>query len=168
MTRAQFAAAVRADEKWVENASLLLKRRFAYTAAEAHWLSLVRVLVEEVGLTLARSVHVADKALQLESSERKAVIADQDSTAGVAIDLARFHSTFAASLSAALDIGGPKRRGRTRARAKGKSIALQRAAEYGVDIDLLREGVRLTPQQRLQHLDENAAFLSAIRKKRES
>lgn len=166
MTRAQFAAAVRADEKWVENASLLLKRRFAYTASEARWLSLVRVFVYDLGLTLSRSADIANEALKLHPADRNAVITEKDGTAGIAIDLARFHSTYAASLSQALDIGGPRRRGRTRARAKGKSAALKRAAEYGVDLDLLREGLRLTPAERLEQLDENAAFLGAIRRVR--
>src|SRR5215212_4399773 len=161
MTRAQFAATVRADEKWVENASQLLRRRFGYTPQEAHWLALVRVLVEDVGLTLARSARVADEALRHDPTETNAVIVTHDSHAGVAINLARFHSSYAASLSAAQDIGGPRRRGRPRAQVKRKSVILERAREYGVDIDLLREGLRMTPAERLEQLDQNAIFIGA-------
>ena len=168
MTRSQFAAAIQADEKWVENATHLLRRRFAYTAAEARWLSLVRVMVEDIGLTLARSAEVADEALRLDPREEKAIVAANDSSVGVAIDLARFHSTYAASLSAALDLGGPRRRGRPRARVKQRARVLKRAEEYGLDLDLLREGLRMSPAQRLENLDENAAFIRAARQSRKS
>ena len=64
MTRSQFAIAVMAPEKWVENAARLLKRRFRYTREESVWLGLVRELNFEAGLPLARAAEVADEALE--------------------------------------------------------------------------------------------------------
>jgi hypothetical protein len=154
---------VGADEKWVENAGRLLGKRLRYTPEEAVWLGLVRLLNQEVGLPLFRAARLADEALGHRPSERWVVLGQNESgSAGVSIDIARFYSSHLAALSAALDMGGPRRRGRRRAREK--KGAVERAAQYGVDIDLLREGLRLSPRERLERLDQNAAFINAIRR----
>ena len=168
MTRSQFAMAVLADEKWVENAGRLMNKKFRYTAAEARWLGLVRVLNQEVGLTLFRAGELADEALRHAPDQKSVIVGGAGGSAAVLIELARFHSAYAAALSAALDLGGARRRGRPRAAGPQKTRMLDRAAEYGVDIDLLREGLRLSPRERLQQLDDNAAFLGAIRPVRKS
>ena len=163
MTRSQFALAVRADEKWVENAGRLLNRRLRFSAEEARWLGLVRLLNQEVGLTLVRAAQLADEALKHPMTEISVVVGrGEDGTAGVSIDLARFYSTHAAALSAALDMGGARRRGR-RSTTPGKKGVLERAKRYGVDIDLVRAGLHLSPRKRLEELDDNAAFIRAIR-----
>ena len=168
MTRSQFAMAVLADEKWVENAGRLMARRFRYTAAEARWLGLVRILNQEVGVTLSRAAELADEALRRPADGGTVIVGRADGSAAISIDLARYYSTYAAALSAALELGGVRRRGRPRATVPRNSRVLERAAEYGVDIGLLREGLRLAPGERLQQLDDNAAFLRAIRPVRES
>lgn len=163
MMRSQFAMAVRADEKWVENAARLLNKRFKYSASEARWLGLVRVLNREIGLTLSHAAEVADEALRHAPDEGRVLVGGTESgTAALSIDMPRFYSAYAAALSAALDLGGGRRRGRPRGAKKRKSPALARAAEYGVDIGLLREGLHLSPGKRLQQLDDNAAFIRAI------
>ena len=160
---------VRAEEKWVENTARLLGRSLSYTMEEAVWLGFVRVFSQEVGLTLSRAAKLADEALGREPDEGRVQLGqNEQSNASISIDLARHYSAHAASLSAALDMGGAKRRGRPRARAKRKTAALERAAEYGVDLDLLREGLRLTPGERLERLDQNAQFLDAIHPVRRS
>lgn len=167
MTRSQFARAVLAEEKWVENAARLLGRQLEYTAVEARWLGLVRLLGQEVGVTLSRAAELADEALRhAPDTEFVALGREEGHSAGVFIDLARFHSTYAASLSSAMEFGGARRRGRPRPRFKRTDRALARSARYGVDIDLLREGLRVSPRERLERLDENAAFVKALRPKR--
>lgn len=168
MTRSQFAIAVLADEKWVENTARLLDKQFRYTAAEARWMGLVRVLSHEVGLTLFLAAELADEALRHGADETSVIVRSAGGSAAISIDLARFHSTYAAALSAALDLGGARRRGRPRATLPQKTRMLDRARQYGVDIDLLREGLRLSPRERLQQLDDNAAFINAIRPVRKS
>jgi hypothetical protein len=169
MTRAQFALAIRGEEKWVENAARLLGRSFSYSLEEAVWLGLVRVFNQEVGLTLSRAAELADEALGHVAEEGTVQLGhSEQSNAAVSIDLARHYSAHAASLSAALDMGGPKRRGRPRVRVRRKTAMLERASEYGIDVDLLREGLRLTPGERLERLDENAQFLNALRPVRPS
>ena len=162
MTRSEFAYAVRADEKWVENAAMLLGKRFSYTFEEAVWLGLLRELVSELGLTLAKAAEVADEALGRDSDERRAT-AGELSFVSIVADLPRSYSTYAVSASAARTFAAPKRRGRRRPIAKSRKAALANAAAYGVDLDLLREGLELSPRERLERLDQNAAFLAAIR-----
>ncbi len=166
MTRTQFAFAVAADEKWVENSARLLGRRLKYTPVEAMWLGLVWVFNQDVGLPLARSNELALEALGYDPHTRVAVLGGREgSVAGISVDVARYHSTYAASLSAAIEIGGAKRRGRPRpvATKRGKRAALECAARYGVDIDLLLAGLRLPVAERLRVADENAAFVMALR-----
>jgi hypothetical protein len=164
MMRSQFAMAVLADDKWLENAARLLNKRLKYSAGEARWLGLVRVLNREVGLTLSRAAELADEALRHAPDEGRVLVGGMEGgRAAISVDMARFYSAYAAALSAALQLGGGRRRGRPRGAMKKKSPALARAAQYGVDIDLLREGLRLSSGERLQQLDDNAAFITAIR-----
>ncbi len=163
MTRLQFAMIVGCDVKWVENAARLLGRTFTYTPAEARWLSLVHIFNQRVGLTLARSAMLAEEALRHGTDAGRVVVGiDGETGAGVSIDLARFHSSHAAALSTALEFGGERRRGRPRAPIGRKAATLEKSAAYGVDIDLLREGLRLSRRERLEHLDQNAAFITAL------
>ncbi len=181
MTRNQFASAVRGEEKWVENTARLLGRRLRYTADEARWMGMVRVLSHELGISLSRAAELADEALRYDPAECKALLGRQgDGSAMVAMDLARYHSTLGAAMSAALMHGGARRRGRhrldyaSRARQHGDVTStraravetLTKAAEYGVDIGLLREGLHLSPATRLKQLDENALFTSEMRRSR--
>jgi hypothetical protein len=164
MTRSQFALAVRAEEKWVENTRQLLSRRFSYSREAAVWLGLVRILNQDTGLTLTRSASLADEALAYVPGSGVVVVGKAgDDVAGISIDIDRYRSTAAASLSAALELGGERQRGRARAPMRGKTATLQRAAEYGVDLDLLRAGLRMSPRARLERLDENARFIAALR-----
>jgi hypothetical protein len=168
MNRSQFAMAVLADEKWVENTGRLMARRFRYTAQEARWLGLVRILNQEVGLSLSRASELADEALRHPRVVGSVIVGRAAGSAAISIDLGRYYSTYAAALSAALELGGARRRGRPRRAAAKRNRMLDRAAEYGVDLDLLREGLRLAPGERLQQLDDNAAFIRAMRPVRRS
>lgn len=150
-----------AGEKWVENSARLLGRKFKYTPSEARWLGLVRVLNQEVGIPLARAGELADEALCHDPAEGWVVVGKTESgVTGISIDVARFHSNYAAALSAARDLGGARRRGRSRSKRAGP---LESAARYGVDIGLLEEGLKLSVQERLRQLDQNAAFITAMR-----
>lgn len=164
MTRAQFAHAAMAGEKWVENAIRLLGRKVRYSRQWARWLALVRVFNQEIGVTLTRAAELADEAVELPEGTGAVTLGRGSSfDAGITIDLARFDSAFAASLSAALTLGDPKKRGR---RAdSGKRSAVQRAAEYGVDIGLLEAGLKMTVHERLTAADENAQFIVELRRR---
>ncbi|MEP6507198.1 MAG: hypothetical protein ABJC63_03160 [Gemmatimonadales bacterium] len=167
MTRSQFALAAGADEKWVENTARLLRKRLMYTPLESVWLGLVRVFNQEIGLTLARSDELAREALGCEQQASTMLLGQTETgVAGIAVDLVRYRSSHAASLSAALEFGGERRRGRPRPikPGGGKQAALDRAARYGVDIDLLREGLKSPVAERLKLADQNAAFVADMRR----
>lgn len=177
MTRSQFSHAVGADEKWVENSARLLGRALRYTASEARWLGLVRVLVRDVGLPLGRSAEIAEKAMSFPPDARSAKVDENASgSATLVLDMARYHSSHAAALSAALNLVGSRKRGRplkpvalsrrtrTDRTSDYESASLARAAQYGVDITALREGLDDSPAVRLRRLEENSVFLGAMRK----
>jgi hypothetical protein len=168
LSRAQFAAVVRAGEKWVENTARALGRQLAYTPSEAEWMGLVRLLTRDLGLPVNRAADLANEALRYPPNTRALSLAiSPDSPAAIVLDLARFHSTFAASLSAEIHHGGPRRRGRpsTRKRARGQD-AVAAAEAHGVDVSLLREALDRSPADRLARLDSNSQFLSGLRRVR--
>ena len=164
LTRSQFAAAVRADEKWVENTSRALGRRLAYTPDEARWMGVVRLLARDFGIPVARAGEIANEALRHAPETRALTLtASDDGAATLVMDLARYHSTFAAALSAALSHGGPRRRGRPLSRRPHRGGAVVAAESHGVDVSLLRAAMSQSPGERLARLDANAAFLRALK-----
>lgn len=163
MTRSQFAQAVRADEKWVENTARTLGLRLEYSADEARWLGLVHVLTRDLGMSIQRASTLATAALQLDPATRTLRLRlSEHGEASVALDLARYHSAFAAALSAALNLGGPRRAGRPAHPHRSDPIA--RAAEHGIDISLLHSSLGRSYGERLGRLDANAASLRSMRR----
>ncbi len=165
LTRSQFASVARADEKWVENAAAALGRRLRYTPDEARWMGIVRLLAHEFAIPVARAAELADVAVRAPSETRSFTLAvSADGVISAVIDLARYHSTFVAALSAALHHGGPRRRGRPPARRTTRaSNAVARAKAHGVDISLLRSALEQPPAVRLARLDASSSFLEALR-----
>ncbi|HEY9449052.1 MAG TPA: hypothetical protein VIQ60_04830 [Gemmatimonadaceae bacterium] len=82
-----------------------------------------------------------------------------DGAAAIVLGVARYHSSFAASLSVALTLSTPRRQGRM-SRVLGHPV--ERAKKFGVDLDLVRASLALTPEERLRRLDANAEFLAAL------
>ena len=159
--------AVMADEKWVQNADAILGRTRSYDLKSAVWLGLVRMLNQEMLVPLSRAGKLADEALGFGIEVKRVVVGEvAHGAAGISIDMQRFRSAQNVAASVALTLGGTRRRGRRRETARRKSDALRNAAHYGVDIDLLKAGLKMTPGERLQELSENAEFLNAIRKVR--
>jgi hypothetical protein len=164
LTRAQFAQAARADEKWVENTARATRRSLSYSPAEVRWFGIVRVLTRDFAISVRRASELADTALRSPATARDVIVAEsRDGTARLTMDLAREYSSASAALSAALHHGGPQARGRRRAARRvtaGKAIG--EAERYGADLALLEESLALTPGQRLARLDANAAFVRAM------
>ena len=166
MTRAQFARAIQADEKWLENtARLLLGSPPGCSPAAARWMGLVRLLTREFALPLARAGELATAALRHPPGTRALPLVETaDGSAALVLDLARYHSTLSTDLAAALHHTGPRRRGRpgTRAHAR-RHDPIRAAAAHGVDLSSLRANLRRTPAELLESLDEDATFLAALR-----
>ena len=168
LSRSQFAEVVQADMKWVENTARTLGRDLAYTPSEARWMGIVRLLARDFALPMVRAAALADDVLRHPPDSRAvSLVASPDSPATLVIDLARYHSAFAAALSAALHHGGPRRRGRPlpRRRARGHDPVVA-AEAHGVDVSLLRDALELLPSERLARLDANAGFVSGLRRVR--
>jgi hypothetical protein len=168
LSRSQFAAVVQADEKWVENTARALGLSLSYTPREARWMGLVRLLTRDFQLPAARAGELADEALRHPpNTPALSLAAVPDSPATLVIDLARYHSTFSAALSAALHHGGPRRRGRPLPRKRARGHDPVAAAEaHGVDVSLLRESLEQSPADRLARLDANSRFLTGLRRVR--
>jgi hypothetical protein len=161
MTARQTAVAAAADLKWLTNAASLLRRRLRYDVESARWWGLVRVLVEELGLTLKAAAGAATAALATDRKRSAKAPTYHAGPARIDVDLPRYESIFLANLSRAMNHETPRRRGRVRERA-GDAIAQARA--YGIDIGLLQTALQRTPGERLALLDRNAEFLRAARR----
>ena len=162
MTRNQFALAVAADEKWVENTAYLLGLTLNFSPSDVTWMGLIRVFNHGLGFTLARSTELATEALQYAPDTGEVLLGKSSVREGaVVLDVARYHSSRNAALSAGLILGGPRRRGRPARRTGGD--ALSRAKKYGVDVDALRIGLNDSAAARLDRLDQNADFIGSMR-----
>jgi hypothetical protein len=162
MTPAQFAVAAGADSKWLINSRALLGRRSHCTAAEARWWGLVRILHESFGMPLQAAAAAATTALTRgKDATWINVQRDASASASLIVNLARYESVFLANLSRALVRETPKRRGRPHPRGKDPVRA---AADFGVDIELLRTALERTPTERLELLDAELAFRQNARR----
>jgi hypothetical protein len=158
----QLAIAAGSSTKWIKNAEMLLGLSFPRTPNDAVGVGLIHELHSELDLPLSIARDIANRVLS--TSGRTSVMpALASGSLRLFVDLNRYRSSFNARLSRALVLGGPKRRGRPRA---ASSDAIAAAVAHGVDLDLLRDSLRLTPAERLARLDANAAFVGALAESR--
>ena len=166
MTRAQFAIAVGAPEKWVHNAGSALGRQIRYTPDEARRLTVARAIQSAIGGPLRRADQRATKALSEGHDHAVLIPADtgeggQDANVRLSVGLQHILSTYAARLARALH-HQPQRRGRPRVRQRQPG-ALARARAYGLDLTLIDHHLMMTTEERLRALDENVPLLTALR-----
>ncbi|MGH7573228.1 MAG: hypothetical protein ACREMK_15505, partial [Gemmatimonadota bacterium] len=81
----------------------------------------------------------------------------------IVVDLERYLSDFAVRLSRARTHYSPRRRGRPP--DKPSRRAAERAREYGIDVDLVRANLRLTPAERLRRLDRDREFVEKLKRR---
>jgi hypothetical protein len=164
MTARQTAVAAAADLKWLTNSAALLRRPLRYHAREAKWWGLVRLFVDRLGLTLKAASGAATAALRRSDSQAPTDAgADPSGSAALVVDLPRYESIFLANLSRALVLETPRRRGRTTRRTTRDAVGA--ASRYGVDIDLVRSALERTPDERLEMLDANVAFVRGMKRR---
>ena len=129
-------------------------------------MGVVRLLATDFGIPVVRAGELAEEALRHAPDTRALVLTtSRDGAATLTLDLARYHSTFAAALSAALTHGGGRRRGRPSTKRPTRRGAVGAAKAHGVDVSLLRDALQQSPAERLARLDANAAFLRALRQR---
>jgi hypothetical protein len=160
MTLGQFATAVGAPPRWVLNSltSLGVPRR--YTDELARRLGLAREIHLATGMPLKRAFAVAPEALAVWPAKKRWVVADEGALVSVTVDVERYLSTYATRLSLARSFYAERQRGRPRKR-KLRGIAL--AKWYGVDLSLLVESLKRTPEERLRVLDETVEALKSLK-----
>jgi hypothetical protein len=160
MTLGQFATAVGAPKRWVQNAFQALGLPAVYTEPLARRLAFARTVKEACGMPLRRAFPLAEEALARWPAHRTWEHRDPDGAVRVVIDLERFLSDYAVRLSLSRTYYAEKRRGRPRKR-KLRGIAL--AKWYGVDVSLLVESLKRTPEERLRLLDEAVEAFKSMR-----
>ena len=164
MTPRQLAVAAAADLKWLINSSAILGRRLRYTANEARWWGLVRLLTESLQLTLGVAASAATASLRTDSAGIVAATTDSTDSVRVVVDLPRYESIFLGNLSRALVHETPKRRGRP-ARDASTRRALDAALRHGIDLGLVRSSLDRSPAERLEILEANRSFVRDIKRK---
>jgi hypothetical protein len=160
MTLGQFAVAVGAPKRWVQNAFQALGRPAAYTEPLARRLAFAKAVKEACGMPLRRAFPLAERALARWPAHHTWEVREPDGAVRVVLDLERFLSDYAVRLSLSRTCYEEKRRGRPRKR-KRRGLAL--AKWWGVDISLLQESLKRTPEERLRTLEAAAEFFRLAR-----
>lgn len=160
MTLGQFATAVGAPRRWVQNAFQALGLAAEYTEPLARRLAFARAVKQACGMPLRHAFPLAEEALARWPAYKTWELVDPDGSARVVLDLERLLSNYAVRLSLSRTFYAEKRRGRPRKR-KLRGIAL--AEWYGEDISLIVESLKRTPEQRLQLLDQVIEELKSMK-----
>ena len=169
MTNEAFAAASGAQPKWVENSERLLGRRVPRTQQGARWLGLVREATDSLASSLASAATWATALVGEPGAmtytpltpERRVVLMETSGGLQLSWDAGKLELAAQLRWSAARHLV-PRQRGRPRhepslAGGAGRSAAL------GLDLSRLRVNLHRTPEQRLQRLDDDLAFIRAAR-----
>lgn len=163
MTLGEFATAVGAPRRWVQNAFQALDLPAVYTEPLARRLAFAKAVKEACGMPLRRVFPLAADALARWPAHTTWELRDPNGAVRVVIDLERFLSDYAVRLSLSRTFYAEKRRGRPRKRTL-RGIAL--AEWYGVDVSLLVESLKRTPEERLRTLDQAVEELRSMREVR--
>ena len=160
MTLGQFASAVGAPRRWVQNAYQALGLPAVYTEELARRLSFARAVKQAGGMPLRRAYPLAQRVLATWPAERVWQLEGPDGAVRVEIDLVRLLSTLTVRLSLARCWYSEGRRGR---RPKRRRRGAAWARWYGVDLSLLELQLRLTPDERLRRLEDGVEFFRSAR-----
>ena len=158
MTLAAFAALVGATPKWCQNTLLVLGRPLRYSEPLARTLGLARLL-EEYGLPLKVAVNRSDEALAV-SPPAAVRWRDPSAITALRVDVPRYLTRFALR-QARLRQDPPRRAGRPPRTPPGGG--LRAAQRYGLDLDAMRAGLRLSPAERLAALDASQRLVAILR-----
>jgi hypothetical protein len=158
MTLGRFATLVGAPKRWVQNAFQALGLPPVYTEELARRLAFAGLLKESCGLPLRRGFPLAAEALAGWPARKTWDLRDPNGSVRITVDLERFLSAHSVRLSLSRTWYAEKRRGRP---WKRRGVAL--AKWWGVDLTLLDQSLKLTPDERLRRLDEAAEFFKTMK-----
>ena len=162
MTLSEFALLVGAEPKWVLNAAAVVPAAGRYTEAAAERLALAKALQAGPGIPLPRAFALAGAALATYRGGHSPVTVGLDATGsvGITVDVRRLRAAMNARLALLRTTYAPRQRGRR----AGRRNPVAAAAEFGLDLSLLRANLRRTPEQLLRQLDGMAAFARGVRR----
>jgi hypothetical protein len=160
MSLAQFALAVNADPKWVQNASAGLGLYLRYSEDEARRLGLARLIHETAGTPLRDAWEMAGTVLESGPQPTAVAAESDDGSVRVVIDVHRYLCTFTAWLSRAYTYA-PRRRGRPVLRERSATTA----EEFGLDVSLIAANMKRPLEDRLREADEVAELMNRYRVK---
>ncbi|MGQ0642252.1 MAG: hypothetical protein ACT4P6_16010 [Gemmatimonadaceae bacterium] len=153
MNLSELARLVDAEPKWVLNTLAALGNHPRYSLGLARRLAVARAISETTDAPFAHSFRLAERALR--AGTQSPIVTPEGKDAGVWIDTPRILSAFNVRLSVLRTTFAPRQRGRLRARRRDP---LQVAHEHGIDLTLLVDNARKTPEQRLRQLDAMLRF----------
>ena len=164
MTLGQFACALGAPTKWVQNTWAILGLDPTYGEAELWRMALVRLLEQAMEVPLKRGYATAQAAMPNHTGRggrgtMELRLVDEGAL-DVSVDWARFSSEVLAGLSRSRTQYQERRRGRP---PKEPLHGIEAARAQGIDVGLLRASLRRSPAERLRALDEDLAFVQRLR-----
>lgn len=162
LTLGQFACALGAPTKWVQNAWAILGLDLNYGEIELWHMALVRLLERAMEVPLKQAYATALAAMPNPMSLRgpTELRLVEEGALDVSVDCARFSSAVLAGLSRARTQYQERPRGRPR---KEQLHGIAAARAQGIDVGLLRASLRRSPAERLRSLDEDLAFLQNLK-----
>jgi hypothetical protein len=163
MTLAAFARVLGTTPKWVLNTLSALDRRPRYSVELAQRLTVTREIHDTLGVPLSLAFALAQQALRETPTSGSPVTLypHPDTSVALTIDLYRLLSTFNARLAELRESYAPPALGRPRSRPVDPLAA---ATDWGLDLSLIRDNMRKTPEQRLRQLDAMHAFATNVRR----
>ena len=161
LTLGQFAYALGAPTKWVQNTWAVLGLDPVYGEAELWRLALVRLLERAMEVPLKQAYVMAKEAIPLAAIGNESELSlVAEGPLDVSVDWVRFSSAVLADLSRARTQYQERPRGRPR---KEQLHGIAAARAQGIDVGLLRASLRRSAGDRLRTLDEDLAFLQSLR-----
>lgn len=162
MTLRELAHIAGTTPKRVINTLNAVGSRAPYSEKLAHRLSLTIAVHDATGIPLRRAFAIAARALRKHAGgEATVAIPGSSDCVAIAIDVQRVLSACAIRMSALRTLLEAPQRGRPRLRRKEP---LKTAADWGIDLSLLKENLNRTPAERLRQLDGMAAFALNVRR----
>jgi hypothetical protein len=148
--------------KRVINTLKAVGSRAPYSEKLAFRLAVTLAVHDATGMPLRPAFAIAARALRAHAGgETTVAISGSTDDAAVVVHVERILSSCAIRMSALRTLLEGPRRGRPRLR---HTAPLTAAADWGVDLSLLKENLTRTPEERLRQLDGMAAFALNVRR----
>jgi hypothetical protein len=162
MTLRELAHIAGSTPKRVINTLNTVGSRAPYSEKLALRVSVTLAVHDATGIPLRRAFAIAARALrEHETGKTKVAVPGSTDDVAVVIDMQRMLSSCAIRMSALRTLLDGPRRGRPRLR---RTEPLKTAADWGIDLSLLKENLARTPEERLRQLDSMAAFARKVRR----